>query len=89
MSGHTPTPRPYNDPDYRAARAWLTANPGTRCWHEGCTTPATTIDHVPALMQHSHVRGARCCRLLPACLPHNCGDGATLGNRAREPHTPW
>jgi hypothetical protein len=77
----------YNDPDYRAARAWLTANPGTPCWHHGCTRPANTIDHDPPLAIHTHRRGTRCCRYLPACTPHNCGDGAAMGNRMREPHT--
>lgn len=82
-------PRPYNDADYRAARAWLTAHPHTPCWHHDCTAMATTIDHVPAIMEHTHVRGARCCSLLPACGPHNYGHGASMGNRNREPHTPW
>lgn len=81
--------RPYNDPDYRAARAWLTANPGTVCYIDGCTEPATTIDHVPAIAEHDHRRGAGCCRLLPACRYHNCSSGAAIGNRLREPRTPW
>lgn len=78
---------PYNDADYRAARRWLKANPHTRCWHDGCTEPGTTIDHVPALAEHTHIRGSRCCTLRPCCAPHNYSSGATLGNRNREPHT--
>jgi hypothetical protein len=78
---------PYNDPEYRAARAWLKAHPDTECWHPNCTAPATTIDHVPALAEHHHQRGTRCCRLQPACAPCNLGSGAALGNRMREPHT--
>ena len=79
----------YNDPDYRAARAWLTANPNTRCWFDGCDALATTIDHVPAIMEHTHRRGAGCCRLLPACRPHNCGHGAAIGNRKRSTGYDW
>jgi hypothetical protein len=81
--------RPYNDPEYRAARAWLTANPHVRCWYPDCDAQATTIDHVPALMDHHHVRGSRCCELRPACRPCNCGSGAAAGNRKREAHSPW
>lgn len=81
-------PSPYNDPEYRAARANLKLHP-QRCWHTDCNQPATTIDHVPALAEHTHRRGSGCCRLLPACQPHNYGDGATLGNRLRRPSTPW
>jgi hypothetical protein len=76
----------YNDPTYRAARAWLTAHPGTPCW-KNCGRPATTIDHVPAIMHHTHVRGAGCCQLKPACRRCNCSHGASEGNRRRDPHT--
>lgn len=75
--------RPYNDPDYRAAKAWLKVNPATRCWFHGCDAIATTIDHVPAISEHHHIRGTNCCQLKPACRPHNCGHGATIGNQAR------
>lgn len=77
--------RPYRDPEYRAAKAWLKANPMTPCWM--CGLPATTIDHVPALMHHVHTRGARCCELRPACRRCNSSHGATEGNKAREPHS--
>jgi hypothetical protein len=81
--------RPYNDPEYRAARRWLVANPHTTCWFPGCDALADTIDHVPAIMEHTHIRGTRCCELRPACGPHNYSSGAAAGNRQREPHTPW
>lgn len=81
--------RPYNDADYRAARAWLTAHPDTPCAFDHCTARATTLDHVPAIIEHNHRRGTGCCTLRPACLHHNASHGATLGNRMREPHTPW
>jgi hypothetical protein len=77
----------YNDPDYRAARAWLTAHPETLCWFNGCTARADTVDHVPAIVNHTHVRGAHCCELRPACRRHNCSHGASEGNRQRDPHT--
>jgi hypothetical protein len=79
---------PYNDPDYRIARAALKLNPQP-CWFDDCTAQATTIDHVPAIAQHTHIRGTGCCELRPACRPHNCGSGASMGNAMREPHTPW
>lgn len=79
------TLRPYNDPDYRAARAWLTAHPDTLCYFPGCTRRADTIDHKPAIAEHNHVRGSRCCTLHPACRYHNCSHGASMGNRMREP----
>ena len=78
----------YNERRYRNARAWLTAHPDTRCWYHGCTAPATTIDHVPAIVEHTHRPNTGCCRLLPACRPHNCGHGARIGNAKRtEPRT--
>ena len=80
--------RPYNDPDYRQAKAWFKSNP-TPCHFPGCTQVGTTVDHVPAIMHHTHIRGARCCRLLPACHFHNSSHGATEGNKMREPRSPW
>jgi hypothetical protein len=79
--------RPYNDPDYRRAAAWLKANPDTPCTLRlpGCTGLATTIDHQPAITEHAHVRGAQCCTLRPACHHCNSSHGATLGNRRRNP----
>ena len=78
----------YNERRYRNARAWLTANPNTRCWHDNCTALADTIDHVPAITLHQHRPDTNCCRLLPACRAHNCGDGARIGNTKRnEPRT--
>lgn len=80
----------YADPEYRAARAALTANPLTPCWKR-CGRLATTIDHVPAIRLHDHRRGAGCCVLLPACRKCNCGSGGTLGNkiRWRRPSSGW
>lgn len=53
---------------------------GSTCWVRGCTTPATTADHiVPDSVSHDH----RLENLRPSCLPHNqqrsngpSGDGA-------------
>ena len=81
-------PRAYNDPAYRQAKAWLARHPVT-CWHDGCDAPADTLDHVPALMHHHHVRGTQCCSLLPACKACNSRHGAADGNRQREPRTTW
>lgn len=77
------TQRPYNDPDYKAAKAWLKAHPTTTCWFHECTALADTVDHVPAISEHQHVRGTNCCQLKPACRAHNCGHGASIGNAAR------
>ena len=71
---------PYNDRDYKTAVAALKRHPQT-CWHDDCDNPATTIDHVPALAHHHHRRGSGCCEYLPACRPHNCGDGARIRNQ--------
>ena len=73
--------RPYAEADYRAARAWLAANP-TPC-ARGCGRPATSPDHVPALADHDHVPGSGCCRLVPSCAPCNLARGAAVGNRRR------
>lgn len=82
-----PTLRPYNDPDYRAATTWLKHHPGTPCTLHlpGCTNSATTIDHQPALAEHTHVRSSGCCTLQPACHHCNTSHGASLGNRKRNP----
>lgn len=82
---------PYNDPEYRRARAWLTDHPGTRCEINGpdCTGIATTIDHHPALKLHHHRRGSGCCQVRAACGRCNYSTGATLGNRLRDPITQW
>jgi hypothetical protein len=79
----------YNDPDYRAARRWLTAHPETRCWFDGCTELADTIDHDPPITSHTHRRGAGCCQLKPACRQHNCSHGATIGNKRRASGYDW
>ena len=81
--------RPYNDPDYRAARAWLTANPSTMCYFTGCNRVATTIDHNPAVAQHHHIRNSGCCSLNPACGPHNFSHGAMIGNMKRSSSFDW
>ena len=80
--------RPYNDGSYRAARAWLTAHPDTVCHLEGCTAPATTIDHKPAIAQHQHIRGSGCCTLHPMCGPHNYGHGGRLVHQLRDGDVP-
>jgi len=71
--------RPYNDPEYRAAKAKLTRSPAP-CWE--CGKPATTPDHWPPLAEHEHVRGARCCILRPHCRA--CSDRQG-GKMAHEP----
>lgn len=81
------TLRPYNDRDYRLARAWLTAHPDTVCWYPDCDQPAEDIDHVPSLIKHNHRRGTGCCSLRPACAHHNRSSGATDGNEHRSGRT--
>jgi len=71
------------DPAYRTAayqrgRRRLLGAPCHRCGR-----PATTADHVPALIDHHHRDGAGCCALLPACGPCNMADGARRGNARR------
>lgn len=77
--------RATNDPEYRAYKRWLTDNV-VACWY-GCGRRATSPDHRPRLVEHHHVRGSGCCRLLPACVTCNTQDGARAGNARREPHT--
>jgi hypothetical protein len=80
--------RATNDAEYRWYKQYLKTHV-VACHYDGCTSRATSPDHRPRLMEHNHVRGSGCCRLLPACAPCNTSDGATHGNRNREPHTPW
>jgi 5-methylcytosine-specific restriction endonuclease McrA len=68
----------YNTRAYRAARRDLTRNP-TGCVY--CGRPATTLDHVPALITHAHVDGSGCCELYPACTRCNYRRGQRLGVR--------
>ena len=67
-------PSPYDEAAYRRARAELKANPAP-CWV--CGRPGTTVDHVPSLSQHRHVKGSGCCTLRPACARCNYGGRAT------------
>lgn len=78
------TLRPYNDPEYRAAKAHL-AVVWVPCQLQldGCTERATSPDHQPPLAEHRHVRGTNCCRLVPACHHCNTSSGAATGNRNR------
>ena len=93
--GNQRGPRPYNDPDYRAAKLQLKLEhincrcPGCpKCTSpHGCTRRATQPDHTPALHAHQHRRGTGCCHLRPLCAPCNLSRGATEGNIKREPHT--
>jgi hypothetical protein len=62
----------HNERAYRRARAWLTANPQP-CYHAGCDEQGSTLDHVPPLQAHEHVKGSGCCVLLPCCPKHNFG----------------
>lgn len=80
--------RPYNDPEYRRYRAWLTLNPQP-CYVPGCDAVGDTVDHHPAIHAHRHIRGSGCCALRPACRHHNCSSGASAGNRKRMPSSGW
>lgn len=64
----------YRDPSYRAAAAELRARPRS-C---RCGAPATTLDHVPPLALHHHVRGSGCCVYVAMCVPCNLGAGARI-----------
>ena len=81
---------PHRDPDYRAAKAVL-ARSSLPCQLRlaGCTHLATTLDHQPRLMNHTHTRGAGCCQLVPACLHCNSSDGSTAGNTRRRNGYDW
>lgn len=82
--------RAHNDPEYRRAKALLATHPQPcQLRRPGCTGLATTLDHQPRLMDHHHVRGAGCCRLVPACAACNYADGATAGNRRRGTGYSW
>lgn len=70
----------YSKRDYRAARAALRRNPAPCVY---CGKPATTLDHVPALVLHEHEPGTGCCELHPSCAGCNFRHGARLGNRRR------
>lgn len=80
--------RPYNDPHYRTARAWLTAHPDTPCWHQ-CGRKATTLDHIPPVAHHAHQRGTNCCTLKPACSTCQNRQGAAITNTRRASGYPW
>lgn len=67
---------PYKDPEYRAAKQWLKANPAA-CWE--CGKPAVTPDHHPPLAKHDHQRGTRCCQLRPHCRACSNRQGGTMG----------
>jgi hypothetical protein len=71
----------YGDPEYRAALDVL-RHGDVACWH-GCGRRATSPDHVPALVEHEHVRGSGCCQLRPSCAPCNIRAGVAIGNRRR------
>jgi len=84
------TPRPYNDGNYRRAKAALKAQPRPCALRlPGCTITATTLDHQPRLAQHTHRRGTACCTLVPACAHCNSSDGATAGNAKRASGYDW
>jgi 5-methylcytosine-specific restriction endonuclease McrA len=72
--------RPTYGATYRAARRILLAG-DPPCVH--CGAPATTADHVPALIDHTHVEGTGCCALVPACRSCNLGAGARITHRRR------
>lgn len=53
--------------------AVLLETKGRACWVRGCTTPASTADHlIPDSVSHDH----RLANLRPSCLHHNQARGA-------------
>ena len=82
--------RAHNDPEYRAFKLALTHTP-TPCQLRlaGCTGLATTPDHQPRLMAHTHVRGTGCCTLVPACHHCNSSDGRSAANRRDRDGYSW
>lgn len=45
--------------------------------------PADSVDHDPPLSRHTHVEGAGCCRLRPACMSCQSKQAITLANETR------
>ncbi len=81
---------PHRDPEYRLAKAALAASPvPCQLRLSGCTLVATTLDHQPRLMSHTHRRGAGCCALVPACLHCNSSDGRTAATRRDRSGYAW
>jgi hypothetical protein len=84
------TLRPHNDPDYRAAKAWIKAHPDTPCWE--CGQPVGrngTPDHNPPISAHTHQRGTHCCQLRPHCRKCSDRQGAGITNTRLIPVTNW
>ena len=82
--------RAHNDPEYTRAKRALRANPQPcQLRLAGCTGLATTLDHQPRLMDHTHVRGTGCCRLVPACLHCNLSDGGSAARRRERNGYSW
>ncbi len=64
---------PAYDGHYQRVRA-LMLDPPVACSH--CRKAvATTLDHDPPLAMHRHVKGSRCCRLIPSCEACNASGG--------------
>ena len=82
--------RPHNDPEYRRLKQVLARTPlPCQLRLAGCTGVASTLDHQPRLMQHTHRRGSGGCMLVPACPHCNSSDGAKAGNRTRSSGYSW
>lgn len=68
----------YNWGDYLKERKRILAGDPSCSY---CSRPATSADHVPPLSMHFHRRGAKCCVLLPSCLPCARRQGGLLAAR--------
>jgi hypothetical protein len=77
---------PYRDPEYRAASDDLKAHPRL-CATPRCHAVASTLDHVPPLGLHHHVRGSGCCVLVGKCVRCNLGAGARIAAARRTRRT--
>src|SRR5262245_6314189 len=64
--------------DYQRIRRMM-LDPPVPCAH--CRKAvATTLDHDPPLAMHRHVKGSRCCRLIPSCEACNRSGGIMVAN---------
>jgi 5-methylcytosine-specific restriction endonuclease McrA len=71
------TAHPYGS-GWEALRRAVFARMGRQCWW--CGRPATTVDHVLAVVLGGATELAN---LVPSCARCNYSRGATLGNRLR------
>ena len=64
-------PRPY-DYRWKRVRPVILARDGYRCYVRGCTTPATTVDHIVPISEAPHLR-LEPANLRASCSRHNSG----------------